>query len=94
MELYCVVMISTIARSNEIPVLQRTRAVTFTNIVSHTFCESSLPAEEMVGKDTLEEVHTYAELELDPRASFPDSYVLPSRQRVAGIHFGQHSSQS
>ena len=77
-----------------IPASPRTGDLSDTKVVNQALCESSLPAEQMVGKNTLEEVHTYAELEHDPRASLPDSFVLPSRQRVAGIHFGQHSSQS
>ena len=62
------------ADSNGIPVLRRTRALTNTNVVSHAFCDSSLPAEEKMGKKTMEEVHTYAELKHDPRASL----LIPS----------------
>ena len=48
------------------------------NVVSHAFCESSLPAEDKMGKETLDEIHTYAELKHDPRASLPDSFTICS----------------
>ena len=54
---------------------RRTRATTktSTNVVN-----LDLSAEEKVGKKTLEEVHAYAELKHDPRASFPDSFTVCS----------------
>ena len=57
---------------------RRTRATTQTYVVSHVFCESNLPAEDKMGKNTLEEIHTYAELKHDPRASLPDSFTICS----------------
>ena len=64
------ILLSAEASSNEISVLQRTRFLSdHTNVVRLAFCESSLPAEENMGKNKLDEVHTYAELKHDPRAS-------------------------
>ena len=72
------ILLSAEARSEEVSAFQRTRAVaTKTNVVSLAFCESSLPPEDKASKKTLEEVHTYAELEDDPRASLPDSFTHP-----------------
>ena len=73
------------ASSNEISLLRRTRAsADDTNVVSLTFCESSLPAEDTVGKKTLEEVHTYAELKDDPLASLPQSFTVCSTIMITG----------
>ena len=47
-----------------------------TNVVNHAYCEASLSAEDKMNKKTLEEVHTYAELKHDPRASLPDSFTI------------------
>ena len=51
---------------------------TLTNIVSNAFCESSLAEVDVLGKKTLEEVHTYAELKHDFRGSLPDSFTICS----------------
>ena len=56
-----------------------------TKVVNHAFCDSHIPEEDKMGKKTLEEVHTYAELKLDPRASLPDSFSQYCR--VLGRHF-------
>ena len=56
----------------------RDTAQSFINVVSHAFCDSSLYAEDKMAKQTLEEVHTYAELKRDPRASLPDSFTVCS----------------
>ena len=53
-------------------------------MVSLTFCESSLPAEDTMPKKTLEEIHTYAELKHDPRASLPDSFTVCSTVMITG----------
>ena len=66
------------AKSNEIVHQQRTRATANSYVVNHVFCESSLTEEEMMSKQTLEEVHTYAELKHDSRASLPDSFTICS----------------
>ena len=68
------------ANLNEIRQPRRTRVTAngFTDVVSHTFCDSSLDAEDKMAKQTLEEVHTYAELKHDPRASLPDSFTICS----------------
>ena len=47
-------------------------------VVNHSFCESSLPPEDLEGKNTLEEVHTYAELKNDPHSNLPDSFTICS----------------
>ena len=57
---------------------------TSTYVINFDFCLSQLPAEDKVGKKTLEEVHTYAELENDPRASIPDSFTVCSITRLVG----------
>ena len=62
--------------SSGIPV-SRTRT-TRTNVINHAYCESSLSEEDKKDKKTLEEVHTYAELKHDPRASLPDSFTICS----------------
>ena len=69
-----VLMLSAIMNSNGITMSQRTS----TNVVSQTFCDSTLPAEENMSKKTLKEIHTYAELKHDPRASLPDSFTICS----------------
>ena len=76
--LLCMLLLSAEANSNKFPSLRRTRAVAQTDVVSLTFCESNLPVEDKMGKKTLEEVHTYAELKNDPRASLPDSFTVCS----------------
>ena len=76
--LLCMLLLSAEASSNEISLLRRTREVTKTNVISLTFCESNLPAEEKMRKKTLDEVHTYAELKHDPRASLPVSFTVCS----------------
>lgn len=47
-------------------------------VVSHTFCEAKLAPEDRVPKNTLEEVHTYAELRNDPRSSLPHAFTICS----------------
>ena len=49
-----------------------------TNVVSQAFCESSVPEEEKMSRKTLEEIHTFAELKHDPRASLPDLFTICS----------------
>ena len=56
----------------------RATAKASTDVVSHAFCESSVPAEDRRGKNTLEEVHTFAELKRDHRATLPDSFTVCS----------------
>ena len=82
--LFCMILSSTEASSNEISVLRRTREIAKTDVVSLTFCESHLPAEDKMGKKTLEKVHTYAELKDDPRASLPDSFTVCSTIMTTG----------
>ena len=73
------------ASSNEISLLQRTGSLAdSTNVVSFAFCESSLAAEDKMGKKTLEELHTYAELKDDPRESFPESFSVCSAIMTTG----------
>ena len=56
----------------------REAAKRLTDVVSLAFCESSVSAEDNKAKKTLKEVHTYAELKDDPRASLPDSFTMCS----------------
>ena len=77
-ELLCVIMLTAKASSNGIPVMRNPGAVTDTNVVGHSFCESSISAEDKMTKKRLEEVYGYAELKLDPRASLPDSFTICS----------------
>ena len=81
-EMFCMVLLAAPARSNEVPESQETRSVT--SVVSQAFCESTLPAEDKGAKKTLEEVHTYAELKHDPRASLPDSFTVCSSILTTG----------
>ena len=71
--LFCLILLSAKGSSNQIPVKKPE-----TNVVSLTFCESQLPAKDKMAKKTLEEVHTYAELKDDKRASLPDSFTVCS----------------
>ena len=50
----------------------------YTNIISHTFCKSCLSEDDQEDKNTLNEVHTYAELKHDPYASLPYSFTICS----------------
>ena len=56
----------------------RETPIRLTDVVSHAFCESRLQAEDNMAKNSLKEVHTYAELKNDPRASLPDSFSIYS----------------
>ena len=49
-----------------------------TNVVSHVFCKDKYPLKDRIGKHKLEEVHTYAELKLDPISPLPDSFTICS----------------
>ena len=67
--------------SNEIAYQQRVRETpktTMNDVVSYSWCESDLPAEDNMGKNRMEELHTYAELKHDLRASLPDSFTVCS----------------
>ena len=56
----------------------RETPIRLTDVVSHAFCESRLQAEDNMAKNSLKEVHTYAELKHDPRASLPDRFTICS----------------
>ena len=56
----------------------------FTDVVNIAFCEADLPPWDKMGKKTLEEVHSYAELKDDPRASLPDSFTVCSTIMITG----------
>ena len=73
---FCVLVCLEKICSSGIPV-SRTRP-TRTNVVNHAYCDSSLSEEDKTSKKTLEEVHTYAELKHDPRASLPDTFTICS----------------
>ena len=47
-------------------------------VVSHEFCLSCLTGNDKRRKETLKEVHTFAELQNDPRASLPPSFTICS----------------
>ena len=49
-----------------------------TYVVNHEFCSSCLSEEENEWKETLEEVHTYAQLKKDHRADLPSSFTVCS----------------
>ena len=73
----CVVMLlSTEASSSGIPVSQKEKG--YAEVLSQAFCESDLPEKDKMGKRTLDEVHTYAELKQDLRSSFPNSFTVCS----------------
>ena len=55
----------------------------FTRVVSHAFSDSNLSAEDKMDKKTLEDVHTYAELKLDPHKNLPESFTICSTLRLA-----------
>ena len=59
-------------------------AILKTHVVSLLFCESNLLPADKMGKKTLEDVHTYAELKDDPRASFPESFTVCSTIMFTG----------
>ena len=73
------------ASSKEISALRRTRAAASeTYVVNLAFYESNLPPEDKLSKNTLEEVHTFAELKHDPRASLPGAFTVCSTIMIAG----------
>ena len=73
------------ANSNEITAKRRSsRVQTETDVVNLAFCESSLAPEDKLVKQTLKEVHTFAELKHDPRASLPDSFTVCSSILTTG----------
>ena len=49
-----------------------------TKVLSHTFCWSCLTPGEKEDKMSLNEVHTYAQLKRDPKASLPSSFTICS----------------
>ena len=55
-----------------------------TNVINLSFCESMLPAKDRMGKKTLEEVHSYAQLKLDPTAALPQSFTICSTIMTTG----------
>ena len=55
-----------------------------THIVNLAFCESNLLPTDKMGKETLEDLHTYAELKDDSRASLPDSFTVCSNIMISG----------
>ena len=81
-----------VANSYETVVYQRrSRDATkpVTKVFSHIPCELSLAEEDKIGKKTLDEIHTFAELKNDPRASFPDSFTVCSSM-IPDICHGRH----
>ena len=58
------------------PIIIAQAATTY--VVNLEFCSSCLSEEDKKEKDTLGEVHTYAELQNDPRADLPSSFTICS----------------
>ena len=67
--LFMILLLSARASSNEI---------LNTHVISLSFCESSLPPMDKMGKENLKDLHTYAELKYDPHANLPDSFTICS----------------
>ena len=65
------IVLSVITRPN---VAQGTRNAT--KVVSLAFMDSNLLS--MINRETLKDLHTFAELKFDPRASLPDSFTICS----------------
>ena len=82
--IFCLLLFIAEASSNDISLLRRTRAGPQTKVVSFTFCETSLPPEDIMAKETLEEVHTYAELKNDLKVSLPDTFTICSTIMISG----------
>ena len=78
---FCMIILSAEASPNQMSLLEGTRAVAKTNVISLDFSESD---DDKMGKKTLEEVHTYAELKNDPRASLPDLFTVCSTILITG----------
>ena len=86
-------LLSTVnANSNEITAQRRSKDKTETDVVNLAFCESSLTPEDRLVKQTLEEVHTFAELRHDPRASLQDSFTVCSSILTTGCGSDRWSS--
>ena len=78
--LFNMILLSAKTSSTEISILQRK----MTNVITLSFCESMLPAKDRMGKKTLEEVHSYAQLKLDPTAALPQSFTICSTIMTTG----------
>ena len=61
---------------NDIIEQQRIEKAPTTEVINIKFCYSCLSEEDLQFKDSLEEVHTYAELKKDPRASLPSTFSI------------------
>ena len=61
---------------NDIIEQQRIEKAPTTEVINIKFCYSCLSEEDLQFKDSLEEVHTYAELKRDPRASLPSTFSI------------------
>ena len=73
-----------VTAADKIPLQRRTRSTvkSFTDVVSHSFCDTSLQVEEKIAKKSLkEEVHTFAELKHDPCAALPDLFSICSTHK-------------
>ena len=69
----------------------RATSKTSTDVVNLSFCKSDLPAEDKGGRRRKEEVHTYAELKHDPRASLPDSFTISSTIMATDCYYPRWS---
>ena len=70
-------MVKSAESANESKVTQE-RNDKSTYIVDPTFCEDDISAQDNAGKKNLEDVHTYAELKLDPRSTLPEAFTICS----------------
>ena len=67
-----------IANANAGKNLEKSAKAATTYVVNYEFCSSCLSEEENEWKETLEEVHTYAQLKKDPRADLPSAFTICS----------------
>ena len=65
----------TFKNGDEIEIKNSANVAAGTYVINHEYC---LAKEDKVGKETLEEVHTYARLKYDPHASLPSSFTICS----------------
>ena len=70
--------VKNLRRSSKIEGSSRIAKTATRYVVNHEFCITCLSDENLEEKETLEEVHTYAKLENDPRADLPMSFTICS----------------
>ena len=70
--------VKNLRRSSKIEGSSRIAKTATSYVVNHEFCITCLSDENLEEKETLEEVHTYAQLKNDPRADLPMSFTICS----------------